>query len=415
MRILYLSHYFHPEGNAPATRVYELTRRWAAAGHDVTVVTCAPNVPNGVVYEGYANRCWQRQLVEGVEVIRVWSFLTANKGTRRRILNYLSYMLTATLACLFLRRPDVLIATSPQFFCGWAGVLASRLRGLCFVLEIRDLWPESISAVEAIRNRAVIRFLEFLELRMYAAAGHIVTVGDGYRERLEARGVDPVRISVIPNGVDLEAFAPERPEGEGEALRREFSLGERFVCAYVGTIGMGAGLEVVLRACRKLRAEGRDDLRFLLVGDGAQREELEARAREEGLEAVVFAGRQPKARMPAFLSAVDASLVHLKRTPLFTTVLPSKIFEAAAMRRAIVLGVEGFAARLVDEAGAGLCIEPENEEHLLQAMERLSTEPGLAKKLGDSGYRQIALRYAYDALAVSYLEVLARETTGDRK
>ena len=139
MWILYLSHYFYPEGNAPATRVYELSRRWAAAGHDVTVVTCAPNVPNGVVYEGYANRWRQRESVEGVDVIRVWTYLAANKGTARRIFNYLSYMASATFACLFLRRPDVVIATSPQFFCGWAGVLASRLRGVRFVLEIRDL------------------------------------------------------------------------------------------------------------------------------------------------------------------------------------------------------------------------------------------------------------------------------------
>ncbi len=406
MRVLYLTHYFHPEGNAPATRVYELSRRWAAEGHEVTVVTCAPNVPNGVVYEGYANRMWQRECREGVDVIRVWTYLAANQGTVRRILNYVSYMATATLVGLFLRRPDVVIATSPQFFCGWAGVLLSRLRGLRFVLEIRDLWPESISAVDAIRNRAVVRFLEFLELRLYAAAGRIVTVGDGYRERLEARGVDRARITVIPNGVDLEAFAPDRPAGEREALRRDFDLGDRFVCAYVGTIGMGSGLEVVLRACRRLRDSGRDDIRFLLVGDGALREELEAQARAEGLQSVIFTGRQPKARIPEFLAAVDACLVHLTRSPLFTTVLPSKIFEAAAMRRAIVVGVEGFAARMVSEAEAGLCMEPENEGELLRAVERLAVDPDLAKQLGASGYEKIALRHSYDGLAASYLELL---------
>jgi len=279
-----------------------------------------------------------------------------------------------------------------------------------FVLEIRDLWPESISAVEAIRNRAVVRFLEFLELRMYAAARHIVTVGEGYREGLEARGVDPARITVVPNGVDLEVFEAERPVGEGEDLRREFGLGDRFVCAYVGTIGMGSGLDVVLRACRRLRADGRDDIRFLLVGDGAQREDLEKEARDQELPQVVFAGRQPKARMPAVLAAADACLVHLTRTPLFKTVLPSKIFEAAAARRAIVLGVEGFAARLVSDAGAGLCIEPENEEDLLEALDRLTSAQGLAEELGAAGYENIALRHSYDELAGRYLELLERET-----
>ena len=152
MRILYFSHYFTPEGNAPARRVYEMCRRWVQSGHRVTVITCAPNVPGGVVYEGYANPWIQRETIEGIETIRVWTYLAANRGTFRRILNYLSYMVTAILAGLWHEKPDVVIATSPQFFCGWAGVWVSRLRRIPFILEIRDLWPESIAAVGALRN-----------------------------------------------------------------------------------------------------------------------------------------------------------------------------------------------------------------------------------------------------------------------
>jgi len=404
MRITFLTHYFHPEGNAPARRVTELTRRWVAAGHDVTVVTGVPNVPDGVVYEGYRNRPLQRERREGVDVIRVWTYLAPNKGTARRILNYVTYMLTATCAGLFLRRPDVVIATSPQFFCGWAGVLVSRARRIPFVLEIRDLWPESIEAVGAMRNRRLLRLLEWLELRMYAAATRIVTVGEGYREKLVGKGVDPSRIDVIPNGVDLEAFLAG---ADGRKVRERYGLGDRFVCAYLGTIGMGCGLEVVLRAARKLRESGRDDVRFLLVGDGAVREELEARARAEELAEVVFTGRQPKGSMPEFLAAADACLVHLTRTDLFKTVLPSKIFEAAAMRRPIVLGVEGFAAELVAGAQAGICMQPENEAELLAAVDRLAADPALARRLGDSGHDRIATRYSYDRLAVEYAERLA--------
>jgi glycosyltransferase involved in cell wall biosynthesis len=403
MRIAFFTHYFHPEGNAPATRVTELTRRWVAAGHDVTVVTGVPNVPDGVVYEGYRNRPLQRERRDGVDVVRVWTYLAPNKGTARRILNYVSYMLTATCVGLFLRRPDVVIATSPQFFCGWAGVLVSRARRIPFVLEIRDLWPESIAAVGAMRNRRLLRFLEWLELRMYAAATRIVTVGEGYREKLVAKGVDPSRIDVIPNGVDLEAFLAG---ADGRKVRERYGLGDRFVCAYLGTIGMGCGLEVVLRAARKLRESGRDDVRFLLVGDGAVREELEARARGEGLAEVVFTGRQPKTSMPEFLAAADACLVHLTRTELFKTVLPSKIFEAAAMRRPIVLGVEGFAAELVTGAQAGLCMQPENEADLLAAVDRLAADPALARRLGDSGHDRIATRYSYDRLAAEYAQRL---------
>jgi glycosyltransferase involved in cell wall biosynthesis len=404
MRILFLSHYFHPEGNAPATRVTELTRRWVAAGHDVTVITGVPNVPDGVVYAGYRNRPLQRTRHEGVDLIRVWTYLAPNKGTLRRILNFVSYMATATLAGLCVRRPDVVIATSPQFFCGWAGVFVSRARRVPFVLEIRDLWPESIEAVGAMRNRRLLRFLEWLERKMYAAATRIVTVGEGYRGKLIEKGVDPARIDVIPNGVDLGAFLAG---ADGSKVRERYGLGERFVCAYLGTIGMGCGLDVALRAARRLREAGRDDVRFLLVGDGAVREELEAQARSEGLSQVVFTGRQPKASMPEFLAAADACLVHLTRTDLFKTVLPSKIFEAAAMRKPIVLGVEGFAAELVGSAQAGLCIEPENEGELLAALERLRADPALARALGDAGHANIAERYSYDRLAREYAERLA--------
>jgi glycosyltransferase involved in cell wall biosynthesis len=274
----------------------------------------------------------------------------------------------------------VVIATSPQFFCGWAGVFVAKLRRLPFVLEIRDLWPESIEAVGAMRQPLLIRFLEWLEQRLYAAADHLVTVGEGYREKLAERGVDRSRVDVIPNGVDLALF---RAGGDGPGVRERHALGDRFVLAYLGTIGMGCGLEVALRAARQLRDAGRDDVRFLLVGDGAVREELAARARSEGLDAIVFTGRRPKTEMPDYLAAADACLVHLTRTPLFTTVLPSKIFEAAAMKKPIVLGVEGFAAALVTEADAGLCIEPENEGELLAAVDRLVADTDLARRLGE--------------------------------
>jgi len=405
MRILFLSHYFAPEGNAPATRVHGLTRRWVRDGHAVTVVTGVPNVPSGVVYEGYRNRWWQREEIDGVDVVRVWTWLAPNAGTARRILNYLSFLVTATLAGLRGPRPDVVIATSPQFFCGWAGFFVSRLRRRPFVLEVRDLWPESIVAVGAMRDSRIIRCLEWLERRLYAAADEVVTVGEGYRRGLEARGVSSGRIAVIPNGVDRSIFSPD---ADGGAVRREFGLGERFVCAYVGTIGMGCGLDVVLRAAKRLRELGREDIAFLLVGDGAIREDLERRAAEAGLPGVIFTGRQPKQRMPEFLAASDACLVHLIREALFETVLPSKIFEAAATARPIVLGVAGEAAALVRGSEAGLCIEPENEEELLEAVTRLVGDRALARELGTNGLRRLASQYDVEQLARQYAELLAR-------
>lgn len=403
MRVLFLSHYFPPEGNAPAARVFETCRRWAQEGANVVVVTCAPNVPTGRVYDGYRNRLSQREVIDGIEVVRVWTYLAPNQGTARRTLNYLSYLVSATLRSLFLPRPDVVVATSPQFFCGWAGVLVAKLRRRPLILEIRDLWPESIAEVGVIRKRWILAPLELLEHWMYSAADRIVTVGEGYRGRLEQRGVPAEKISVIPNGADLERWEPDT---EAVAFRREYGLGSRFICAYVGTIGMACGLDVVVRAAMARTAAAGDDIVFVLVGDGASREALESEVEKQGLANVVFTGRLPRERVPAALAAADCCLVHLRKSALFETVLPSKIFEAAAMARPIILGVAGDAARVVQEAGAGILIEPENEKELLEAVLRLRDDPDLRFRLGRSGRRHVERYYSRDDLARRYLALV---------
>jgi glycosyltransferase involved in cell wall biosynthesis len=271
------------------------------------------------------------------------------------------------------------------------------------VLEVRDLWPDSIAAVGAMRASWLLRFLAWLERRMYAAATRIVTVGRGYQQELEARGVPAEQISVIPNGVDRDRFDPA---ADGAPLRARYAPQGEFLCSYVGTIGMGSGLAVVLRAAERLREQGRRDVVFLLVGDGAVREDLEREARERGLAQVVFTGRLPKSEMPGVLAASDACLVHLARQPLFRTVMPSKIFEAAAMARPIVLGVEGFAAEVVEGAGAGICIEPENAEQLVAAVLRLAADRELGRRLGRAGQERIAAAYDYSELARAYAGLL---------
>ncbi len=404
MRILIFSHYFPPEVNAPASRTYDNTRRWVAAGHEVTVITCAPNCPDGVVYKGYKNKLYQREIIDGVDVIRVWTYIAANEGTIRRILNYVSYMVSAVFFSFFLKRPDVIIATSPQFFCGWAGVLSSLIRRIPFILEIRDIWPESIIAVGAMRNNRLVRVLEWLEKVMYASAGHIVTVGDGYKRRLKEKGVSEDRISVITNGINRELFNPRQPD---MALKRQYGLEDAFVCSYSGTIGMACGLEIVLEAAQKLRDRGIGDIVFMLVGDGASRKDIEAQARERQLDTVILTGRQPKDKMPDFLSISDVCFVHLKKTDLFTTVMPSKIFEAAGMRKPIINGVSGFAAEFIEKAGAGINIEPENSDQLIDALMLLRNNSSLCKSYGDAGHEYVITHYDRKKLAGSYLKIIS--------
>ena len=266
MRILFFSHYFPPEGNAPASRTYENCKRWVRDGHEVTVVTCVPNCPDGVVYEGYNNRIRpQHEVIDGIRVVRVWTYIAAHKGTVRRIMNFVSYMCSAILVSCFLCRPSIIIASSPQFFCAWAGLIAGKLRRVPRILEIRDLWPDTIVAIGAMKNSFLLRFLELLEKWMYRGATHIVTVGDGYKSKLLEKGVCENDISVITNGVDLDFFH-SKPHGNN--AKQLWGLEGKFVCAYVGTLGLCSGLEVVPRAARILKEKGRDDIVFLLVGDG---------------------------------------------------------------------------------------------------------------------------------------------------
>lgn len=404
LNILFLSHYFHPEGNAPANRVFEMCRLWAAAGHRVTVITCAPNCPNGIVYPPYRNRLWQQETIEGIRVVRVWTYLAANQGFLRRTMNYTSYMVAATLAAMAQRRPDVLLATSPQFFCGVAGMVAASLRRVPFILEVRDIWPDSIQAVGAIRGGPAIRALKHMEHSLYKSAAHIVTVGEGYQDELAARGVPRGKISIISNGVDRDLFYPR--DGDGQA-RRAYGLGNSFVCAFVGTIGMACGLEVVIQAGQILKDQGRTDIKFLLVGDGATRGELQTQAQSLGLDNVVFTGRLDRAMIPPVLADVDACLVHLRKRELFKSVMPSKIFEASAMGKPIILGVQGHAAGIVAEAGAGVLIEPENAEALVAAAQTLAADPQRCRQMGHSGFDYVVKHFDRHALTQRYLRIIA--------
>ncbi|MEO6096587.1 MAG: glycosyltransferase family 4 protein [Fibrobacteria bacterium] len=398
MKILFLCHYFHPEVNAPASRTHENAKRWVRAGHQVTVITCAPNAPRGEVFPGYRNRLRQVEHVDGIRVVRVWTWIAANKGTVRRILNFGSYMFTATLAALFESRPDVLVATSPQFFCAWAGVLVHRLTHWPFILEIRDIWPESITAVGAMKKGRAIRVLESMERAMYRSARHIVTVGQGYKDNLIAKGVPAWKISVIYNGVDLDRFRI-MPKDPGFLARH--GLTGRFVCGYIGTVGMAHALEIMLRAAVKTSDRG---WIFLIVGDGARLDSLRSEAERSGIKNLVFTGRLSKEEMPAAWSVLDACLIHLSRSPLFATVIPSKMFEAMGMGIPILMGVDGEARGLVLESGAGVAVEQEDPESLIQGCDRVLAQGPEAFR--DAGRKYVEKKFDRDALAAGYLELL---------
>ena len=401
MRILFLSHYFPPEVNAPASRTYEHCKQWVKDGHEVTVVTCAPNHPRGKVYEGYRNKLFQRDEKDGIQVIRLWTYVTANEGFVKRTLNYVSYMVAAVFATPFLPKADVVISTSPQFFNGLAGYFVSRLKRIPWVLEIRDLWPESILVVGAIKNKAIIRFLEFLEMFAYRKAERIVPVTDSFKRYMVGKDIAPEKIEVIKNGVDLDFY---QATPTNNALFRELGLEGKFVASYFGTHGMAHHLETILEAAQILKEQ--PDIVFLMVGDGADKARLETMRAQMCLKNVMLLGQQPKDKMPLLWGGSNVSLVLLKKSDLFKSVIPSKIFESMAMQKPIILGVEGESREIIEAANSGRCIEPENATQLAEKIMELYSDNALCIELGENGRKYVAEHFDRVVLARRFESLL---------
>jgi glycosyltransferase involved in cell wall biosynthesis len=405
MHILFLTDNFPPEVNAPASRTFEHCREWVKAGHRVTVVTCAPNFPTGRVFDGYANRAWSWETVEGIRVLRVWTYVTANEGFAKRIADYASFMVSAVLASPFVRDVDIVVGTSPQLFTACAARAVGTLKRVPWVFELRDLWPDSIGAVGAVRRPALLGLLRRLEESLYRSATAIVSVTHAFRGTLMARGFDGTKIHVVTNGADLKRYAPRDRDA---SLVARHGLEGRFVAGYIGTHGMAHALDTVLDAAARMKAApGGDAYRFVMLGDGANKAALVARARSEGLDNIVFVDSVPKDEVVRWWSVLDASIIHLKRTPLFTTVIPSKLFECMAMGIPVLHGVEGESADIVEREDVGLPFEPQNAEALCAALVRLATDDALRARLRGNGPRA-ARDYDRTELAASMLAVLER-------
>jgi glycosyltransferase involved in cell wall biosynthesis len=377
VRILFLTENFPPETNAAATRVYERALYWVKDGHLVTIITSAPNFPQGKLYAGWKNKWYQTEIHEGIRVVRIKTYITANRGTTRRMLDFVSFMITAFFAGLFEKRPDVIAATSPQFFaavCGWA---LGSVRRIPFVFELGDLWPASIIAVGAMHPNFYLQLMEKLELFLYHRSASVAALTHAFKKNLIKRGIPANKISVVINGVDLWRYAPQSRDVN---LAKAWGLENKFVFGYVGTHGMAHGLSNILNAAELLKH--RDDIRFLFVGDGAERTALIAHAKKLQLNNIVFLPPQPKEMMPKVWSLCNVALVHLKNTPAFAEVIPSKMFEAMGMGLPILMALpSGEATEILEQDGAGITIPPEDPKALADAVQQLCDDKALLKKL----------------------------------
>ncbi len=367
MKILFITDNFPPEVNAPATRTFEHCKEWVKKGDEVTVITCAPNFPKGKVYEGYKNKLFQKEEIEGIKVIRVWSYISANEGFAKRIIDFLSFAFMAFWVGLF-KKTDVIIATSPQFFTTWTAETLATLKRKPWVFELRDIWPESIRAVGAINGDSkIFKFLEKIELRLYKRSSRVISVTESFKKNLIERGIDSKKVKVVINGANLERFSKMEKDA---ALVEKYNLKGKFVAGYVGTHGMAHKLDFILNSWPK----NNPDFHLMLMGDGAEKSKLIALAKALNITNISFIPSMLKEDVPAYLSLMDVSLVPLKKSELFKTVIPSKIFENSAMQIPILLGVEGESADIIQKYNAGLCFEPENKEDFLTKLNLLKED-----------------------------------------
>jgi glycosyltransferase involved in cell wall biosynthesis len=401
MRVLFLSHYFPPEVNAPASRTFEHCRAWAEAGHDVTILTCFPNHPTGRIFSGYRNRIYQREERDGLHIVRLWTFATPNEGLFKRTLNHLVFMVMAIAVSFGLKKSDVVVSTSPQFFNGLAGYLVKLIHRAPWILEIRDLWPESITAVGAVRNRTLIRVLEWLEVFAYRKANRIVVVTDAFQRHIAGRGIPTSKIVPIKNGVDLEFYSPC---GKDAVLLKQWGLEGKFVVTYAGTIGMAHGLETLLDVADWLR--DKPSIQVLVVGEGADKRRFVGLKDERKLTNITVVDQQPKNLMPAIWALSDACLVMLRPLEMFKSVLPSKMFEIMGMARPIILSVDGESRDVLMAARGGIPVAPGDAKAIAAAILDLAANPDRALGFGQNGRAYVTLHHDRRQLARRFESVM---------
>jgi len=403
MRILYFSQYFPPEVGATQTRAYEMARGLVKDGHQVTMIAEVPNHPKGIIPPEYHGKLYERAMMDGIEILRVWVKTSPVKSFRSRLIFYISYMIMATFAGLFLARGkyDAIYATSPPLFVGGAALAVSWLRRIPLFFEVRDLWPESAVALGELSNPKAIKLAEMLEKSCYKRAEKIVVVTKGIKANLLARKIPAEKIALIPNGANTELFQP-RPK-QGAELRDKFGLQGKFIAAYVGIHGVAQGLEYVLEAAARLPEHN-----FVFVGEGPVKANLMQQAERLDLKNVLFHPEILREDVPNFLSMANVALVPLRNLELFKGALPSKLFDSWACACPTLTTVSGEARQVLEEAQAGLWAEPENVEAMVNTLSTMSQDAEICRKWGENGRDFTIKKYSRQAQAQELVNLLLK-------
>jgi colanic acid biosynthesis glycosyl transferase WcaI len=377
VRVVFLTHYFHPEVGAAPTRILDVARELARRGHEVTVLTGFPNYPDGVIPPAYRGRALQVERLDELRVVRSAVYPAPNRGVARRLLNHASFALSAPLAALRAGPADALVVETPPLFTAVSGVLIALAKRAGLLLNVADLWPDAAIHFGALRDPRVIAGARALERFAYRHADVIAVPTPGLQRILRERGRPAEQVVVAPHGVDATRF---------DSAVEAAPVPRRVV--YCGTIGMGHAVGTLIEAARRLEEAGNPH-ELVIVGDGAERAELERRAREWGLGSVTFAGRVARDQLPAVLAQAEVAVATQRALPILADALSTKVLEYMAAGRPVVAAASGWTAEVIAAAGAGIACPPEQPAALAEAIARVTADPARARAMGASGRRYV--------------------------
>ena len=394
MKILILAENFYPETNAPAKRLFDHAKEWVRLGNEVTVLTGVPNVPKARVFKGYKNKIYQSEKIAGIKIVRVWTFIAKNEGVFLRALDFISFMVTSFFFGLFIKKPDKIIVSSPQFLPVISGFMIAKIKNVPFILEIRDLWPESIVALGAInKNHYIINILYKIAKYIYKKSELIVVVTKTFKEYLVDMGIKEDKIIIIENGFNFDSSL--KPNKSIEAIKEKYNItNNNFTVSYIGTIGMSHGIKIIVDAAQLIK-----DVNFLIVGEGAQKKSLQKIVKVKKITNVLFIDNIDWQEIVNINQIISVNLIHLRNLDLFKTVIPSKIFESMALKKPILAGLIGESLDIIKQSRSGLEVISENPNSLVQNILKMKNDQSLCDELADNGFKLVQKRYNRKILA----------------
>ncbi len=375
MNILFLIDNFYPESNAPARRSYDHIREWEKLGANITVITSVPNFPEGKIFKNYKNKVFQvENYSPRIKIIRVWTYISPNKGKYKRIFDQFSFCVTSFFASLFVNDMDIIIASSPQFFTTWSAALISVVKKKPWIFELRDLWPESIRALSVINNDFIIKNLEKVEYLLYNHASAVISVSKSFNKVLENNKINKDKLFLIRNGAYLKSKSKKR---KNKTIIKALGLENKFIVGFIGTLGLSSDLTFILKSISRIKDK---DIHFLFIGSGAKKDDLIKKKKSLKLKNVSFLDKKDIWEIEKYISIIDIGLVNLKKIELFKTVIPSKIFEFVSFNKPILLGASGEAKELIEKYDIGLIYKQENSKSFIDNLLELKNNKKLYEK-----------------------------------